>query len=209
MSQESTSKVKVSISGKKIIGLLIILSVPLLLYLIPRYVLPITSWNYAGYTVAFRANLRAAQKVPLTTSFVYSQDPDASVRDALVRDDVTNITFLFKPTSDQGNTLYIIERYEIIKALTFAYLYSPTIQLHQIPTFDTQAVDSYSNITATQLNPKIVLVHPNYGNETVVRQDGDIIYVEAKNAGNFNSDKVQFDLATVRLMMAILNIKIQ
>jgi len=42
-----------------------------------------------------------------------------------------------------------------------------------------------------------------------VSNDGYIVYVEAKNMSSFDSEKTQFDLATVRLMMAILSIKIQ
>ena len=210
MTQESTSKVKMKVSKKRIFAILIVLAVPVVAFLFVTYFpWPIKSWSYQGMPVSFRADLRSAQKIPILTSLSNAQDPDSIVRNALVRDDVTNITFLFKPTSDQGNALYIVERYEIIKALTFAYLYSPTTELHQIPTFDTQAVDSYSNITATQFNLKIVLVHPDFGNDTVVSNDGYIVYVEAKNMSSFDSEKTQFDLATVRLMMAILSIKIQ
>ena len=206
MAQESTSKVKLKISPKRIAIIFAILCIPFVIYLLVLHVVPIYSWTYQGRGVSFRANLREAQKVPIVIPYNSTKGADFLVRDALVRDDVQNITFLFKPTDDTGNSLYVVEETEIIKSLTFAYLYST--QLQQIPSLDSQAVDSYSNITATQFHPKIVLVHPHYGNETSVRQDGYIIYVTAKSANNFNSDKLQFDLATVRLMMAILNIKV-
>jgi len=207
MAQESTSRVRIKFSAKKLIAILIILAILPAGYLYAKYVMPINTWTYEGRSVGFRINLREAQKVPIITNFASPKGPDFLVRDALVRDDVTNITFLFKPTDDRNNSLYVVEETEIIKALTFAYLFST--QLQRIPTFDAQAVDSYSNITATQLNPKIVLVHPNFGNATLVRQDGYIIYVQGKSTNSFDSDKIQFDLATVRLMMAILKIKIQ
>ena len=207
MAQESTSKVRIKLSAKKIIAVLIILAILPAGYLYAKYLMPINTWTYEGRAVGFRINLREAQKIPIIANFVGNKDADFMIRDALVRDDVANITFLFKPTDEKGNSLYIVEETEIIKALTFAYLFST--QLQRIPSFDAQAVDSYSNITANQLNPKIVLVHPNFGNDTLVRQDGYIIYVQGKSTNSFDSDKIQFDLATVRLMMAILKIKMQ
>jgi len=207
MTLESTSHFKFKISPRKIAAIFVILAIPFAIYLTVRFVLPINSWPYEGRSVAFRINLRAAQNVPIITTGP-SGNPDLSIRNSLVRDDVMNITFLFKPTDDKNNTLYLLEESELIRALTFAYLYSPSLQAHQLPSFKAQIIDSYSNITANQLNPKIVLVHPNYSNQTLVRQDGYIVYVEAKNTNNFDTDKIQFDLATVRLMMAILSIKI-
>lgn len=210
MAQESASHVKFKITSKKIIVILVILSIPLLYYLLPKYVLPITSWNYEGRTVVFRADLRSAQRVPMTSTNPSATDIDASVRNSLLRPDVVNVTFIFQPTDDKNNALYILEETELIKALTLSYLsITPTELQPSMPNFNAVAVNSYEGITATQANPKIVLVHPNFGNETAVRQDGYIIYVEARNTGNFDSNKLQFDLATERLMMALLTIKIQ
>lgn len=208
MTQESTSQVKFKITSKKMIAIIIILAIAVLAYVVPKYFLPITSWNYNGQVVGFRIDLRQAQKIPIVTK--YAGDSDKLVRDSIVRPDVQNITFIFEPTDETNNALYIIEETEVIKALTLAYISITPAGFQPIfPTFNAQDVSTYSNITATQFNPKIVLVHPNFGNETLVRQDGYIIYVEAKNVGNFDSNKIQFDLATVRLMMAVLNITIQ
>lgn len=209
MAEESTSKVRFKFTRKKILAVIFILAIPFIYYFLARYVLPITSWNYEGHGFVFSTNLRDAQNVPIITNYQNPKGADYSVMDALVRDDVQNITFLFVPTDSTNNTLYILEKVDIMSALRFAYAYSPNLQLHVIPNFDTQEISSYSNITATQLNPKIVLVHPNFSNETAVRQDGYIIYVEGKNTNNFKTDRVQFDLAAARLMMAILSIKIQ
>ena len=210
MTQESTSHMKLKITPKKIVAILIILAIPFLFYALPKYVLPITTWNYEGRVVGFRIDLRAAQKVPITSNDPTVKDFDKNIREILVRPDVQNITFLFEPTDEKNNALYIIEETELIKALTLSYLsIIPTELQPSMPTFNAEAVNNYTGITATQINPKIVLVHPNFGNETVVRQDGYIIYVEAKNTGNFDSNKLQFDLATERLMIALLRIKIQ
>ncbi len=208
MAQES-SHVKFKITSKKIIVVLVILSIPLLYYALPKYLLPITSWNYEGKNVVFRTDLRPAQRVPMASTNPSATDIDTSVLDSLVRPDVVNITFIFQPTDDKNNALYILEETELIKALTLSYLSITPTELHpSMPNFNAEAVNSYEGIMATQLNPKIVLVHPNFGNETAVRQDGYIIYVEAKNTGNFDSNKLQFDLATERLMIALLRIKI-
>jgi hypothetical protein len=212
MSQESTSKGKLKITPKKILAILIILAIPILYYALTKYALPITTWNYGGKVVGFRTDLRAAQKIPIIEieSIPNVNDADQSIRDTLIRRDVQNITFLFEPTDDKNNALYVIEETELIKALTLSYLsIMPTELQPTMPNFNAAVVDNYTGITATQLNPKIVLIHPNFGNQTVVRQDGYIIYVEAKNTGNFDSNKLQFDLATERLMMALLTIKIQ
>jgi hypothetical protein len=206
MSQESTSKVKLKFSRKQIAAIIIIVAILPTIYLVRRYVWPIYTWQYAGRTVGFRANLRVAQNVPLITEFP-KLDSDYVIWDYLVRNDVTNITFVFKPTDEKGNTLYILEETEIIKSLTFAYLFST--QEQKLPGFDAQAVDNYDNITATQSHPKIVLIHPDFGNQTSVRQSGFVVYVEAKNKNNFDSNKAEFDFAAVRLMLAILEIKIQ
>jgi hypothetical protein len=210
MAQESASHVKFKITSKKIIAILVILSIPIFYYVLSKYAFPITSWNYEGRNVVFRTDLRSAQSVPMTSTNPSVTDVDTSVLDSLVRPDVVNITFVFQPTDDKNNALYIVEETELIKALTLSYLsITPTELQPYMPNFNAVAVNSYEGITATQLNPKIVLVHPNFGNETAVRQDGYIIYVEARNTGNFDSNKLQFDLATERLMMALLTIKIQ
>lgn len=209
MAQESVH-VKFKITPKKIVAILVILSIPLIYYVLSRYVLPITSWNYDGQNVVFRTDLRPAQQVQMTSTDPSVTDADASVLDSLVRPDVVNVTFVFQPTDDTNNALYILEETELIKALTLSYnSITPTELQPHMPNFNAEAVDSYSGITATELNPKIVLIHPNFGNETIVRQDGYIVYVEAKNTGNFNGNKLQFDLATERLMIALLRIKIQ
>lgn len=210
MAEESTSKVRFRLTKKKTIFILIILAIPALFLLFNQYAYPITTWNYYGSPVGFRVNLRAAQKIPIVSTDTTAKDLDEAVREVLTRADVTNITFVFVPTDDKGNALYILEETELIKALTLSYTtLLPQGFQSNIPSFDAQAASSYANITASQVHPKIVLVHPNFGNETVVKQDGYIVYVEAKNTGNFNNNKYQFDLATERLMIALLRIKIQ
>ena len=91
MGEESTSKIRIKLSKKTSVIFFAILAILMLWYLIPRFVLPIYTWKYADRVVGFRANLREAQNIPLMSNGP-SNDTDFNVRNAIVRDDVKNIT---------------------------------------------------------------------------------------------------------------------
>ncbi len=88
---------------------------------------------------------------------------------------------------------------ELIPKLYFAYsLIGLEVNFDNTPII----VESYDNITATEDNRIIALVHPVYSDETAVRVEGNIIYLKAK-------DYKDFDLVSAKLLMVVLGIEIE
>jgi hypothetical protein len=77
-----------------------------------------------------------------------------------------------------------------------------------IPNFNVINVTSYENLNASDKEPAIALIHPIYSNESSVRLDGNIVYVQGKNATSLTGQLRNFDLATAKFLMVALGIKI-
>jgi hypothetical protein len=151
---------------------------------------PITSVDFYGVILNFRADLREAEKIPLY--------PNESAVNALLMDgSVRNITIAFKPSNEE-NSYFALEATEIVTKLYYAY---KTLG-HVMPKFMSINVSSYENLSGTPQNPMIALVAPSVSNETdVIVSSNNVISVKAKS---FND----FDLATIKMIMAALKIKV-
>ena len=188
---------KVKITRQRAILFASILIVSILLALFIQQVkLPIYSLNYYGTKINFRINLREAKDVAVYPS-------EEAVRDEIMNQFVENITIVYKPY-ELINSHYAVEVFEIVNKLAVAY----RLRFGYLPNFNVVNVTSYENLTATPNNPKIALVHPIYSNETSVRLEDNIIYIQGKNAKSWQEQLRNFDLATVKFLIVALGIKV-
>ncbi|MBS3055312.1 MAG: hypothetical protein J4452_02350 [Candidatus Aenigmarchaeota archaeon] len=161
---------------------------------------PVTVLNYNGVVIGFRQDIREAAKVPLYTD-ANSTNPDAYLRIGIIHPLVTNITIVFKNVNLTENPYYTLEGAEIVGKLKLAYSnVRPPVNLN----FTAKEVSSYDNLPGKIQNPIIALIHPAYANETSVRFDAreHVVYIQGKTHKDF-------DLATIRFLMAALNIQAQ
>jgi len=174
-------------------GLFAVVAVALIyFYFGPKPVQPLTSIQYYNNVLNFRRDLREASKIPIYPD-------ELAVRNEIMNQLVENVTIAFKPASETENSLYSLEIYEIIPKLMIGYS-----RIKTSPHFNATIVSSYENIEGaihpTMNNPMIVLVHPVYSNETSVSMGFHTIYIKGKTAKDF-------DLATIRFLLAALDIK--
>jgi hypothetical protein len=164
------------------------------------YKAPITTYDYKGQTIAFRADLREAAKVPV--------DPSADlIYRGVINPLVKNITIAFKDAGDDNNPLYIVEEMEIIPKTQLGFYYMLGSQMNNqtvqgnldLPGFNAIPVDNYANLPGKIQDPIIALIHPRFANETSVRMDGHVVYISGKT-------KEDLDKATVRFLMIVLDI---
>ena len=151
---------------------------------------PITSVNYANITLNFRADLREASKIPIDPS-------DLAAYLEVMNAQVKNVTIVFVPaTKDQS--LYALEAFELSNKLAYGFL----VRGFNV-TIEAQNVSSYEGIYGRIDNPIIMLVHPEYSNETSITLSyPHLITIKAKTANDF-------DLVVAKFLMAALRIDIE
>lgn len=170
---------------------LIILFFSVILILVYWYSIsrPIYAIKYFGAVLAFRENLREAIKIP-----VY---PDENTLHMLLTNSsLQNITLVFKDAGVDKNSYYIVEEIEIINKLYFLY----KIKGMSVK-FNASEVQNYENLAATKENLIIALIHPIYANETSIKVENNVIYLQGTDLRNF-------DLATIKLLMVALDLKV-
>lgn len=155
-------------------------------FLMPK---PMDTYVYKGVPMTFRADLREAAKVPIRP-----------FEDAIFIDTIhpiaKNVTIVFKPAAETENPYYILEEIEVVSKMKIVYdLKGIEIGFNAVP------VESYSNLPGKIQNPIIALVHPVYANETAVWNENHVTYI----SGTTYED---FDRATVRFLMAIMQIEL-
>jgi len=189
---------KVKITRQRIIVLVSSIVIILLAAAIyPHIPLPIYSVDYYGTTVKFRIDLRDVKEVPVYPS-------EEAVYNEVMNQPIQNITLAYKVASEEENGLYAIETYEIVNKLATAFIR----RFGYTPNFTAVNVTSYEGLTGTTENLVIVLVHPTYSNETSVRLENHLIFISGKNSTTLTGQLRNFDLATVKFLMTVLEIKI-
>ncbi len=191
------SKVKIRITKNMLIFISVLVC---LISLISIYVIfvpkPITTWNYKGQLVRFRADLRKADKVP-----VYPGETQIYLD--TIHPLVKNVTIAFKDAGKEGNAYYIVEEFELITKMTLAYRSMLSnyqgLSEESMPKFNAVPVENYANLPGKIQNPIIALIPPKYANETAVRNKGHVTYI----SGTTYED---FDLATIKFLMIVLGI---
>ncbi len=187
------AKIELKISKQKAIALLgMILLIAGLLYY-SNYLSPIKVWDYHGQRLSFRANLRKAENIP-----VYPDDD--TVYQTVVSTIVRNITIAYKDSGEYS--YYATNGFEIAYKTKFYYMLLSEIGLiseFEIPEFNVVTVEDYSNVTGTPQNPVIVLIGPDYADETSVIADDYVVRISGETSN-------KLDLATVKFLMIVMNI---
>lgn len=153
------------------------------------YTRPVYAVEFYGTWLVFRANLKEAAKVP-----VYPDEN--SLKLAIKNPLLQNITFAFKDAGLDKNGYYIIEQFEIINKLYLLYKIMG-IKVN----FSAQEIQDYQNLSASEGNLIIALVHPIYANKTSIEVKDNVIYLQGTDLKNF-------DMATVKLLMVALELKV-
>jgi|GEM_PF-1777411 len=159
---------------------------------------PLTTWNYKGSVVGFRADLREADKVP-------AYPGETPIYLDTIHPLVKNVTIAFKDAGEDENAYYIVEELEIVTKMILVYRNMlagyPGLTEDDMPGFNAIPVENYNNLPGKIQNPIIALVHPKYANETAVRNEGHVTYISGKT-------HEEFDLATVKFLMIVLGIEL-
>ena len=148
------------------------------------------SINFGGVILSFRQDIREAGSVPISPS------EDVIMR-SLASLNVKNISFAFKDAGDSDNPIYIVEESEIIQKLFVLY----KLAGHEVGYNSILVNDSYETLNGSVENPVIALIHPKFAKTTQVKFINNVIYVEGTDIKNF-------DLATMRMILLALDVKI-
>lgn len=160
---------------------------------------PVTSYEIYNTTFSFRSDLRKADKIPVypADESIYNE-VRSTYRILLYPSgnvvDLKNITIEYETVDQKG--IYAVEAFELTYKLSMMYR-----MLGVQAYFDSKEIDSYQNVNGSANNLVIVLVHPNFTNETNVRLVNHAVFISGKNLQ-------EFDLATVKFLMVALGIKI-
>lgn len=176
-------------------------------YILYKQSSPLTTIDFGGQLMSFRADLREAQFVPVIpneqTVYDHITILPVSERDGhiIYRAPLTNMTIAFKPVAEETMGWYSVEAAEIVNKLIALYKGKFGVDLN----FKVISVDDYSTLQGSNTNPVIALVHPDIANgERSVKIDVDKEVVTI-SGGNSLRD---FDLATVRFISVALGLEV-
>jgi hypothetical protein len=193
---EDRERIRIKIERKQIAVFFVVLGIVAaavgLYFVYANYLAPVTSANFDGVQLGFRADLREAQKI--------SAVPDETSLQNFFARPLTNITIAFKPIEGQTNGWYGVESAEIVLKLKVLYALRYGIE----PAFNGVEIDDYTEIRGEEGRPVIALVHPEIADETSVRLDAErhIVTISGKDTIK------DFDLATVKFLISVLGIEI-
>ncbi len=184
-------KRKFSISLKEIFLFILVFSLTYFFLNLPNFFKTTETRKilYNGAIVTFRKPLEKALKIPVYPS-------EEKIREILFNSNVSKVTIYFKTAKDIS--IYAVEAFEIaFKLLNYTY---PVFNM--FPKFDGKEVSSYSQVNSSKQNPAIVLIHPEFANSTFVRAEDHKIIISG-------TDNDKLDLATIRFLIAAMNIKLK
>ena len=188
------AKAKIKLTKTRIILLAALIALVLgiygSVYFYPRPQAKMDTINFGGVILTFRQDIREAKGVQVSPS------EDVITR-SLASYNVKNISFAFKDAGEADNPLYIVEEGEIIQKLFVLY----KLANHEVGYNSILVNDSYQTLNGSVENPVIAFIHPKFAKDTQVKFVNNVIYVEGTDAKNL-------DLATVRLLMLALDVKI-
>ncbi len=153
----------------------------------------IIRYNFFGTELEFRNDLRVADNVS-----VYPDEE--SILNKVWDPDITmiNIVYVLTSESSDENSMIALNAFEIRYKLDVAY---KNPKFNWINEFTSTQLDSFENITQKNDTLAIALVIPSLSDETSVRLDGNVVYIEGKTLEDL-------DLATIKFLMSALNITI-
>lgn len=207
----ASEKVKIKISKQQIVLFLAIFGIIAAVAFGYVYWLenfkPVTTAEFNGQTLSFRADLREAQKVEVIPdeTELYNQivkppkiqGPNGQI---IIRKSLSNVTIVFKSVDSKTMGWYTVEVTEIIKKLTALYKGKYNVDLN----FAVAEVDDYENLSGLNTAPIIALVHPDIAEGTSVSVDDDKNVITISGGDSLRD----FDLATEKFLMVALGIKV-
>lgn len=171
-----------------IIGIIII---GFIIYQIYNYIRPIKTIFIKGKAFSFREDLREALKVETF--------PNENLFHELFSDYKTrNVTMLFKASTPKTNAIYQMETFEIVYKLSRYDDLTRSI-FRPKKAFDAKEIDSYENITREDEVLKIILVPPDFSNQTKVTAGGNRIWIYGKT-------NKEFDFAVEKALLSMMNV---
>lgn len=158
---------------------------------------PIYSLDYHGVKLNFRRDLRSVDKIPVFPS-------EKAIREEIMSQMVEKITIVYKPGNETINAHYAVEVFEIVNKLAIAY----RLKFGYIPQVKVLNVTDYKNLEGKPESPIIALIHPIYSNETSIKLEKHVIYIQAENAESLEEQLKNFDLVAIKFILIALNIKV-
>ncbi len=148
---------------------------------------PVKYVRYKNIIFVFRDDVRAAEKIPVYPNerIVGQQFWDYKIQ---------NITILFKP-DERYNKYYQLAAFELTYKLTQMYMTLRPLIIEK--GFSAQEIESFENITREDGVLKIILVPPEYSNQTIVKAAGNRIYIHFENPRDL-------DLAVMKTILCAL-----
>ena len=177
---------------KKTIGIILGLIVIILLSCVAYQLFkPITTIFIKGVPFSFRRDIRRALNVEVSPreEILYDLFTDYKIR---------NVTIVFKPGTPETNAFYQLETFEIVYKLS---RYDDlTGGIFRPPKyFNAQQVDTYDNILRDDNTLKIILVPPEFSNETRVSAGGNRIWI-------YGETEKDFDFAVMKAILSVMNV---
>ena len=148
---------------------------------------PITKYKFQGNELSFRDDLRLAKNIS-----VYPDEQ--AILNKIWSPEIQNITIVYKDTSD--NQFTTVNAFEITFKLRVAYG-----QFSWDINFDGKEVESFDNLNGSVENLIVALIPPSLATDTGVEMKDHVVYIKGKT-------QKEFDLATIKFIMAALNITI-
>ena len=186
---------EIQIRRKTIFTVLGLIGIIVLVFLFSRLyqnqLRPVKTIYLGNMPFSFRRDIRKALEVEVF--------PKEELFHDLFRDFQTrNITILFKAGTPETNALSQIQTFELTYKL-FRYDDITRGAIRPKKTFSAKEVGSYENITREEGVLKIILVPPEFSEETRVTAGGNRIWIYGKT-------EKEFDLVTMRAILSIMNI---
>ena len=148
---------------------------------------PVTRYTFQGTELSFRDDLRLAKNVSVFPS-------EEAILYTIWNPNIQNITIAYMNSTD--NQFTAVNAFEVAFKLNVAYG-----QFSWFVNFVGKEVESFDNLNASDENMVIVLVPPSLADDTAVELDRNVVYIKGKT-------QQEFDLATMKFIMAALNITV-
>ncbi len=150
------------------------------------YLRPVKMVYYSGKPFFFRDDVKVAKRIE-----VYPDEK--TLHDLFWNPDIKNITILFNPNVTESG-YYYVETFELTYKLHSMYMLNGIKK-----NFNAVDVNTYENITSSSDVLKIVLVHPQLTDKTLVEGHDNVIYIHGKNYRDF-------DLATIKTILIAMGV---
>jgi len=182
---------KLEIKMKHIGMILGIIIFSIIVYQALQYLKPVKTIFIKGTPFSFREDIRKALDVEIF--------PEGYVLHELFTDfKLRNITVVFKPGSPETNGIYQLETFEIVYKMS-RYDDLTRGMFRPKKEFSGEPIESYDNITREDKVLKVILIPPEFSNQTRVLATGNKIWIYGKT-------EKEFDHAVMKAILSMMNV---